>query len=235
MSYSPDGLVNDARDGTGPCDGCPAQADNRSQRVHPGYFDYDSPEIMFIGIEPSHKANWDKYGTFEEYSDVSGEKFLHPDNGGRQLAQTLARVPEVGIKDTWVSDSIKCRPRGQSNRKRAAEFAHCKHHLSAEIEAVEPTVIVTLGKQTIPRVIDAVGADSSQISIASPKTSCGKILNTDPPIIVAPHWGHGHLRSRPDDEWGDGWAGDVSYLTRDSYGSHLQVVQEALQYAYVTF
>ncbi|MBX0296685.1 uracil-DNA glycosylase family protein [Haloarcula nitratireducens] len=231
MSYSPADLVKDARNGDGYCDSCPAQIDGRSQQVHPGYFNFQSAEIMFVGIEPSHRVNWDKYTTFDEYSDASGEVFLRPENGGRVLARALARVPDIGIKDTWISDSIKCRPKGSSNTTRSAEFEHCKHHLAAEIEAVSPTVIVALGGKTVPRVVEVVAPKTTDISVSSPKTDCGRILQTVPPIIVAPHWGHGHLESCPSDDWGNGWADTVPYL-EDNYGSHLQILQDALQYAY---
>ncbi|MDP9222945.1 MAG: UdgX family uracil-DNA binding protein [Actinomycetota bacterium] len=93
-------------------------------------------DVMFVGEQPGDKE------------DVTGRPFVGP--AGRLLDATLE---EVGIDRTkvYVTNVVKhfkWEPRGKRRihkKPNAAEIAACKPWLEAEIERVDPHVVVALG------------------------------------------------------------------------------------------
>ncbi len=87
-------------------------------------------EIMFIGEGPGH------------YENEQGRPFVGA--AGQFLEQLLA---QAGLKrsDVWIGNVVKCRP--PSNRDpMPEELAACDVYLERQIAAINPRIIVTLGR-----------------------------------------------------------------------------------------
>jgi len=109
------------------CETCPLYK-TRTLTV-PGEGDPTS-DIMFIGEAPG--LNEDKEG-----SPFVGR-------AGKLLDQLLN---EIGLSrnKVFITNMVKCRP--PNNRDPApSEMSSCSRHLDSQIQVIEPTVIVTLGR-----------------------------------------------------------------------------------------
>ncbi len=94
----------------------------------PGEGSLDSP-VMFVGEGPG------------EEEDKTGRPFVG--RAGRLLTQMME---EVGLprEKVYITNVVKCRP--PNNRVPTnQEMLTCSHHLLAQIQIVNPKVIVTLG------------------------------------------------------------------------------------------
>ncbi|MFB6094414.1 MAG: uracil-DNA glycosylase family protein [Halanaeroarchaeum sp.] len=110
------------------CRRCPALVESRSQIVN-GVGPADA-SLLFVGEAPG------------ETEDERGEPFVG--RSGSILDEALA---ENGLEreEVRITNGVRCRP--PDNRDpRVAELEHCRTHLDAEIDAVDPDAIVTLGK-----------------------------------------------------------------------------------------
>ena len=230
-------VVDNAQEGNGPCSECPAATGSkdstgrRANYPHPGYFNADNPKVVFVGIEPGHKAPQSYYQSYNIYSNKSGGKFLQPNNGGRILAKTLQLVNGVGIKDTFVTDSIKCPPKGSSNTKRPAEFSHCQYYLNSELSSYDPDAFVVLGDIPRTRVLKTLGREDLLYDLNNVVTKdIGRIISKEPTIVSAVHWAHGHLTNPPHSDWGTGWVEQVDYLPDDKFSSNIQIIQHTLRH-----
>ena len=109
------------------CQTCPLY-ETRTLAV-PGEGDPTS-DIMFIGEAPG--LNEDKEG------------FPFVGRAGKLLDQLLN---EIGLSrnKVFITNMVKCRP--PNNRDPApSEMSSCSRHLDSQIQVIEPTVIVTLGR-----------------------------------------------------------------------------------------
>ncbi|MFC7075380.1 uracil-DNA glycosylase [Haloarcula halophila] len=110
------------------CERCPELCESRSRIVNgAGPADAD---LLFVGEAPG--AN----------EDEQGEPFVG--RSGDVLDETLR---EVGLDrgDVRITNCVRCRP--PDNRDpHVEERAHCRPYLEHEIDAVDPAVVVTLGK-----------------------------------------------------------------------------------------
>jgi len=108
------------------CTAC-ALADTRTRVV----FGVGAPDsdLMFIGEAPGKNE------------DLQGEPFVGA--AGRLLDSLLE---EAGIERTrvYIANVLKCRPPGNRD-PRPEEIESCKGYLRAQLELVDPTVVVTLG------------------------------------------------------------------------------------------
>jgi len=87
-------------------------------------------EIMFIGEGPGFHEN------------EQGKPFVGA--SGKFLDQLLAQA-ELTRADVFICNVVKCRP--PSNRDpRPEELEACDSYLQAQIEAINPSIIVTLGR-----------------------------------------------------------------------------------------
>ncbi len=87
-------------------------------------------EIMFIGEGPGFHEN------------EQGRPFVG--NAGQFLDQLLGQAG-VTRADVWITNVVKCRP--PSNRDPLPEELNaCDFHLRRQIEAINPSIIVTLGR-----------------------------------------------------------------------------------------
>lgn len=135
-------LLEQVRQDIGPaCTRCKLHALGRSQVV----FGVGNPsaDLMFVGEAP---------GADE---DAQGVPFV-----GR-AGQLLTKIIEaIGLSrdDVYIANVIKCRP-PQNRNPEPDEVETCEPFLFAQIDAIQPRVIVALGKfgaQTLLRTLDPI-------------------------------------------------------------------------------
>ncbi len=125
---------------TNPCTLCPALAANR-QRIVPGYGD-PRAWLMVVGEAPGYLG-----------ADRTGVPFTG-DRSGRRVQALLIRLglsletdPAVAaprLHGVYLTNVVRCNPPGNRNPT-PAEVANCLPFLSAELAAVRPRVVATLG------------------------------------------------------------------------------------------
>ena len=94
-------------------------------------------EIMFIGEGPGFHEN------------EQGRPFVGA--AGKYLEELLASI-DLKRSDVFIANVVKCRP--PSNRDpQAEELAACGDYLERQIQAINPKVIVTLGRFSMTRFL----------------------------------------------------------------------------------
>ena len=102
-------------------------------------------EIMFIGEGPGFHEN------------EQGRPFVGA--AGQFLDQLLAQAG-VTRSDVWIGNVVKCRP-PENRDPLPDELSACNAYLERQIEAINPSIIVTLGRFSMGRFMQ--GAKISQI------------------------------------------------------------------------
>ena len=115
------------REDLGPCQRCKL-AGGRTNLV----FGVGDPhaELMFVGEGP---------GADE---DAQGEPFV---GAAGQLLTKMIEAMGLSRQDVYIANVVKCRPPGNRNPE-PDEIEACEPFLRAQIEAVNPRFLVTLGK-----------------------------------------------------------------------------------------
>lgn len=153
-------------------------------------------------------------------------KFVEEWTGGPILQELLEPVPDLDLDSAWMTDAIKCSPEGGiDNQTRSEEFAHCKTYLQDEITHVDPDVLIGLGNNACVRTLSVFGIERPRISTAK---ECGRIFDTDPPLIISPHWSYGWLTRKTSESWGNGWLATHDHLV-ESYPRNMEAVQASIQ------
>jgi uracil-DNA glycosylase family 4 len=90
-------------------------------------------EIMFIGEGPGF------------YENEQGRPFVGA--AGKFLDELLA---QAGLKreDVWITNIVKCRPPGNRDPL-PEEVSACNDYLERQIQAVDPSIIITLGRHSM--------------------------------------------------------------------------------------
>jgi uracil-DNA glycosylase family 4 len=110
------------------CEQCPALVESRSRIVN-GVGPADA-EVLLVGEAPGAQE------------DEGGEPFVG--RSGDVLDEAL-RDHGLAREDVRITNCVRCRP--PDNRDPTTEeLANCRGYLEAEIDRVDPAVIVTLGK-----------------------------------------------------------------------------------------
>lgn len=147
------------------CDRCPKLVDCRSQIVNAiGPADAN---VVFVGEAPG------------ETEDQQGRPFVG--QSGDLLTKTLGKhgIPREEVR---ITNTVRCRP--PNNRDPTdSERENCWAHLEAELESVDPTVIVTLGKVPSEQVLD----DSISVTAVSGETFTKRIGGRERTILVSVH------------------------------------------------
>lgn len=94
-------------------------------------------EIMFIGEGPGFHEN------------EQGKPFVGP--AGQFLDELLEHIG-MNRKDVFIGNVVKCRPPGNRDPK-PEELAACDPYLERQIQAINPKVIVTLGRYSMGKFI----------------------------------------------------------------------------------
>ena len=110
------------------CERCADLVDSRSRIVN-GVGPEDA-DVVFVGEAPGKRE------------DAEGEPFVG--RSGAVLDEVL-RENGLARRDVRITNCVRCRP--PDNRDPTdEELANCRGYLEAEIEAIDPAVVVTLGK-----------------------------------------------------------------------------------------
>src|SRR5262245_11273315 len=94
-------------------------------------------EIMFIGEGPGFHEN------------EQGRPFVGA--AGKFLDQLLAQAG-LTREEVWIGNVVKCRPPGNRDPL-PDELEACDTHLEAQIKAINPSIIVTLGRFSMGKFI----------------------------------------------------------------------------------
>lgn len=92
-------------------------------------------EIMFIGEGPGFHEN------------EQGRPFVGA--AGKLLDELLAKI-DLKRSDVFIGNVVKCRPPGNRDPQ-PAELSACSGYLERQIQAIDPKVIVTLGRYSLMR------------------------------------------------------------------------------------
>jgi DNA polymerase len=118
------------------CDRCPALVESRSRIVNG-----DGPAdaaLLFVGEAPGAEE------------DEQGRPFVG--RSGAVLDEALADAGAARA-DVRITNCVRCRP--PDNRDpHADELDSCRGHLDGEVAAVDPTLVVTLGKVPSEHLLD---------------------------------------------------------------------------------
>ncbi len=92
-------------------------------------------EIMFIGEGPGF------------YENEQGRPFVGA--AGKFLDELLA---QAGLKreEVWIGNVVKCRPPGNRDPL-PEEVATCNQYLERQIKAIDPRIIITLGRHSMTK------------------------------------------------------------------------------------
>lgn len=96
-----------------------------------------SAEIMFIGEGPGFHEN------------EQGRPFVGA--AGKFLDQLLAQAG-LTRADVWIGNVVKCRPPGNRDPL-PEELTACDIHLEGQMQAINPSIIVTLGRFSMGKFI----------------------------------------------------------------------------------
>jgi len=147
------------------CTRCPALVDSRS-RIVDGTGPVDA-DLLFIGEAPG--AQEDERG--EPFVGRSGDVL---DDGLRNVG--LARA------DVRISNCVRCRP--PDNRDpTTAELGNCRGYIEREIAAVDPELVVTLGKVPAEHLLDRSVAVTAEAGDLDGLTVDGQSV----PVLVCVH------------------------------------------------
>lgn len=94
-------------------------------------------EILFIGEGPGFHEN------------EQGRPFVGA--AGKYLEELLANV-DMKRTDVFITNVVKCRPPGNRDPL-AGELVACSDYLERQIQAINPKVIVTLGRYSMARFL----------------------------------------------------------------------------------
>jgi uracil-DNA glycosylase len=97
-------------------------------------------EIMFIGEGPGF------------YENEQGRPFVG--SAGKFLDELLA---QAGLKrpEVWIGNVVKCRPPGNRDPQ-PEELAACDEYLERQIQAINPSIIITLGRFSMGKFLPGV-------------------------------------------------------------------------------
>ncbi|MGQ4556441.1 uracil-DNA glycosylase family protein [Halobellus sp. GM3] len=129
------------------CDRCPALVACREE-ISWGTGDLDA-DVMVVGEAPG--AGNPEAETWRG-GNWTGRAYTAR-HSGRRVRRLLA---EIGRPDAYVTNAVKCFPcdgEGSNREPTATERENCRTHLRAEIETVEPTVIVATGRHATTSVL----------------------------------------------------------------------------------
>jgi DNA polymerase len=136
MSDNDGGAVLDESLCVHDCEQCPDLVESRSQIVN-GVGPTDA-DIVFVGEGPG--AN----------EDEQGEPFVG--RSGTVLDDAL-RDAGLARGDVRITNSVRCRP-PENRDPHKEELANCRSYLAAELAAIDPEIVVVLGKVPAENLLD---------------------------------------------------------------------------------
>lgn len=110
------------------CERCPALVESRSRIVNG--VGPDDADLVFLGEAPGEKE------------DEGGEPFVG--RSGDVLDEAL-RDAGIARSDVRITNCVRCRP-PENRDPHKAELSNCRGYLAAELETLDPDLVVTMGK-----------------------------------------------------------------------------------------
>lgn len=147
------------------CTRCPALTESRTQIVN-GVGPADAA-VLFVGEAPG------------EQEDTDGEPFVG--RSGAILTEALSRAG-VGRAAVRITNAVRCRPPENRNPTKD-ELENCRSYLTAEITAVDPSVVVTLGKVPSEHLLGREVA----VTAAAGTTASITVADKQYPVLISLH------------------------------------------------
>ncbi|HEY9555908.1 MAG TPA: UdgX family uracil-DNA binding protein, partial [Acidimicrobiales bacterium] len=155
-----------------------------------------SAEVLLVGEQPG------------DQEDLAGEPFVGP--AGRLLDDAM-EAAGLARERTYVTNAVKhfkWKPRGKRrihDKPNRTEVVACHRWLAAELDVVDPTVVVALGATAGQSLF----GPSFRVGV-----SRGKVLDLDGRAVIATIHPSAVLRSRSSDDRAEAFGGLVSDLER---------------------
>ncbi|ELZ10826.1 phage SPO1 DNA polymerase-like protein [Halovivax asiaticus JCM 14624] len=149
------------------CTRCPALVDSRS-RIVDGTGPADA-DVLFVGEAPGAQE------------DATGEPFV-----GRSGTVLDDQLRTVGLEreSVRITNCVRCRP--PDNRDPTTdELENCRGYLEAEIDRVDPDVVVTLGKVPSEHLLERSVAVTSETGSVE-EVRLGE-ADTPRPVLICLH------------------------------------------------
>lgn len=70
---------------------------------------------------------------------------------GEMLRAMIEKVLELSVDDVFITHAVKCKTLNQKEPT-ASEWDSCKNYLFAQIELIQPKMIITLGKEAYAKI-----------------------------------------------------------------------------------
>jgi len=118
------------------CERCPELVESRSRIVN-GTGPAEA-ELLFVGEGPGAKE------------DQQGEPFVGRSGGVLDEALLAVGLERAAVR---ITNCVRCRP-PENRDPTAEELGNCREHLDAEAAAVDPEVVVALGKVPAEHLLD---------------------------------------------------------------------------------
>ena len=101
-----------------------------------------NPKLMLIGEAPGF------------YEDKLGKPFVG--KAGQLLDKIFASVGLTREKDVYICNTVKCRPPENRNPEPAEKEA-CREYLNAQIDIIQPQIILLCGNVAVQSILGNVG------------------------------------------------------------------------------
>ena len=150
-------LMDELVDEVGQCQRC--RLWERAKKAVPGEGNLDA-SIMFIGEAPGY------------WEDVKGRPFVGA--AGRLLDELLSSI-DLNRGDVYIGNIIKHRPPNNRDPRRD-EVEACSAYLDRQIEIVEPSIILTLGRHSAKYVLSKVDVKMRGITEVRGRIYMGKLF-----------------------------------------------------------
>lgn len=134
MDNFEDITIEELHDQISVCERC--KLCNERTKAVPGSGNFDA-EIMIIGEGPGKNE------------DLQGEPFVGA--AGRILSEMMESIG-LSREDAFITNVVKCRPPGNRDPE-PAEVASCAPYLHAQVQKIDPLLIVTLGRHSMDRFV----------------------------------------------------------------------------------
>jgi len=146
------------------CTACPRLASHLAgvRRRYPGYytrpvlpFGAAPARLLIVGLAPGlHGANRSGRPFTGDHAGILLYATLHR-YGFADQSQSRAADDGLRLIDCRITNAVKCLP--PQNKPLPAEVRACNRHLAAEIAALEPVIVLALGKVAHEAVLMALG------------------------------------------------------------------------------
>ncbi len=150
------------------CKRCPLH-ETRTNAV-PGEGSY-TPKVFFIGEAPGRNE------------DLQGRPFVGA--AGKLLDELLTSIG-LTRSDVYITNLVKCRPPGNRDPSEG-EIRACSPYLLKQIELIDPSIIVTLGRHSTKFILGLMGRKFKSIMAIRGRIFRGKLVDRERTIMPTLH------------------------------------------------